>query len=219
MNSKKVVVSIIVPTRNQQKYIGRCLRSLIAQKFDNQSFEIIVINDCSSDNTRVVLNAFSEDIKILENKKKLGLGASLNKGINSSKGQFIIRVDSDDYVNEDFIGILHKFLIHNKAYNAAACDYYLVDENEKIISREDCIRSPIGCGIMFRQEALLEIGLYDPKLILHEEKELMSRFLKKNKIIRIEVPLYRYRRHESNITNNKIRFNKLLKKLNKKINA
>ena len=58
---------------------------------------------------------------------------------------------------------------------------------------------------MFRKHTLLEIGLYDEKFKLHEDKDLRIRFLKKYTIDHIKIPLYRYRRHSNNITNNKIK--------------
>ena len=63
------------------------------------------------------------------------------------------------------------------------------------------MKKPIGCGRMFKYTQLIEIGLYDRKFLAREE-ELIHRF-KKYKVTRIPVPLYRYRRHENNLTNKK----------------
>ena len=54
-----------------------------------------------------ILNAFKEDIKIIRNEKNLGLPSALNKGISNAKGKYIVRVDSDDYVNSEFLKILY----------------------------------------------------------------------------------------------------------------
>jgi hypothetical protein len=66
---------------------------------------------------------------------------------------------------------------------------------------------------MFKTENLVEIGLYNEKFLLHEEKELRIRFEKKYSIERVPLPLYRYRKHQSNMTNNKKKYNKKLKLL------
>ena len=124
----------------------------------------------------------------------------MNKGINNSKGRFIIRIDSDDYVHKDFLKIPYLFLTLNSDFDAVSLDYYKVDDRENIISKNNCITDPIGCGIMFRHENLVEIGLYDEKQLLHEEKELRLRFEKKYSIKRIQLPLYRYRMHDSNMS-------------------
>ena len=64
------------------------------------------------------------------------------------------------------------------------------------------MEAPIACGIMFRKKQIEEIGLYDESFLLHEEQELRIRFEKKYRIHRLELPLYRYRKHEGNMTNN-----------------
>ena len=74
---------------------------------------------------------------------------------------------------------------------------------KKILKRVNADVNPIGCGILFRIENLLDIGLYDKTFLVHEDKDLRYRFLKKYSIYRLPIPLYRYRKHDSNITNNK----------------
>ena len=195
-------ISVIIPTFNREKYIGRCMRSLLTQSIGTDNFEIIIIDDGSTDDTQKILNAFKEDIKILENKKNLGLPASLNKGIKACTGKYVVRVDSDDYVNKDFLKILHLFIAHNKDFSAAACDYYLVDNDENFVERVNCEEKPIGCGIIFKKKDLISIGLYNEKFLLNEEKELRKRFEKKFSIQRVALPLYRYRKHNENMTKN-----------------
>ena len=213
-NPKKI--TIIIPVYNREKYISRCLRSLLNQTLDKNFFEIIVINDGSTDKTKFVLDLYKDDITILNNKKNLGLPKSLNKGIKYSRSTYIVRVDSDDYVNENFLKILYLFLEENRDMDAVSCDYIKVDDQENVLSREDSFQKPIACGIMFRSKDLESIGLYDEKFILHEEKDLRRRFLEKYKIFQAKLPLYRYRIHDQNITNNKKVFKSELKKLQNK---
>ena len=209
-------ITVIIPVFNREKYISRCLRSLLNQNLEKNFFEIIVINDGSTDKTKFVLDMYKEDITIINNKKNLGLPKSLNKGIKKSRSTYIVRVDSDDYVNENFLKFLYLFLEENRDIDAVSCDYLLVDDKEIVLSREDCFKKPIACGIMFRSKDLENIGLYDEDLILHEEKDLRIRFLKKYKIFQVKLPLYRYRRHDQNITNNRIIFRSEMKKLKSK---
>lgn len=195
-------VSVIVPVFNHEKYIGRCIRSLMAQDYPREDFEIIVIDDGSTDRTPYALELFHEEITLIRNEKNLGLPASLNRGIHASGAPFIVRVDSDDYVNAYFLRFLSMFLSNNCHMDAVACDYLTVDDREEVLMRGNCLEEPIACGIMFRAEQLIDIGLYDENFLLHEERDLRFRFLQKYAIHRIELPLYRYRRHENNITNN-----------------
>ena len=171
-------VSVIIPVYNQERFIGRCLRSILNQNLPKTDYDIIVINDGSKDNTAKILNAFGDEITVLENKKNKGLPYSINKGILKSKTRFIVRLDSDDYVNKNFLSILKIFLEDNKNIDAVSCDYYLVDDKEKILSRQNSQTNPIGCGIMFRTEHLIKLGMYDEKFLRHEDKDLRIRFEK-----------------------------------------
>ena len=214
--SKKPKISVIIPVFNQEKYLSRCLRSLIDQTLEKKDYEIIVVNDGSTDRTRFVAEMFKDEIKIINNKKNKGLPFSINEGILSARGRYIVRVDSDDYVNAEFLNIPYNFLSANPEMDAVSCDYYVVDDKEIILKRENSSKKPVGCGIMFRVEQLLDLGLYDNSFLMHEDKDLRIRFLKKYKIHRISLPLYRYRKHEKNITNNKIEMRKHFRKLAKK---
>ena len=210
------MISVIVPVFEGERFIGRCLRSLLHQTLDREKYKIIVINDGSTDRTSYALGLFKEDIKVIDNKKNLGLPTSLNKGIVASDSDFITRVDSDDWVNIHFLELLSEYLIQNEYMDAVSCDYLLVDDSEKVISRKNCLIDPIGCGIMFRAKHYKEIGLYDESFLRHEDKDLRKRFEKKFKIHRVEMPLYRYRKHKHNITSDKKVMDYHLKKLKKK---
>ena len=219
---KEVKVSVIVSAHNEEKYIGRCLRSLINQSLNLKEYEIIVINDGSKDKTSYALEMFKspkEDlINVITNKKNLGLPSSLNKGILASRGKYIVRVDADDFVNFNFLQFLSFYLDTNPKSYAVSCDYYLIDENEEGIERVNCNEKPIACGILFRKETLMDIGLYDESFFFQEEVELRLRYLKKYSIERLKIPLYRYRRHANNITNDEVRMDEYAKKILKKHN-
>lgn len=121
-SSIKPIISVIVPVYNQEKYIGRCLRSLMSQTMRQEDFEIIVINDGSNDKSAYALELFREDITIISNDSNLGLLSCLNLGIRKSKGSYIVRVDSDDFVNTNFLNFLNFFLEYNSYADAVACD-------------------------------------------------------------------------------------------------
>lgn len=194
-------VSVIVAAHNEERFIGRCLRSLLAQRFPRDRFEIIVIDDGSRDRTAEITESFGDSVRLLTNDSNLGLPTSLNRAIRSVRSPFIVRVDADDYVNASFVDVLYMFLAENPDLDAVACDYLLVDDREEVLGRRNCMDQPIACGIMFRTDQMLDIGLYDETFLLHEDRDLRVRFLEKHTIHRIPLPLYRYRRHADNITN------------------
>ena len=98
--------------------------------------------------------------------------------------------------------------------NIKGADYLLVNNDQDVIGEMNCLKNPIGCGIMFRLKHLIELGLYNTKFLRREDEELINRFKIKYNISRVAIPLYRYRRHENNITNDKKTMKKFKKKLN-----
>lgn len=206
-NKKMVDVTVLVATYNEDKYIGRCLRSLLNQTLPASKYEILVINDGSTDRTSYALDLFNQPkdnhIRIITNKSNKGLPESLNIGIEASKSKYLVRVDSDDYVNQNFLSSLSFYLDIFEDIGAVSCDYILVDKDENFIKVIDSKKSPIACGIMFRRQNLIDIGMYDPAFRCHEDQDLRIRFTKKFKINNINLPLYRYRKHENNMTNDK----------------
>ena len=215
-------VSVVVAAYNQEKYIGRCLRSLINQDFESGSYEIIVVDDGSIDKTKYALELFQDPfnslVKVITNESNKGLPAALNLGINKSRSKYIVRVDSDDYVNSNFLKVLHLYLESNPEVDAITCDYLLVDADEKVLERCYSKEKPIACGIMFKLEALISIGLYDEAFRCHEDRDLRLRFEKQYTIKHLDIPLYRYRRHDANITNDAVNMTQYDEKLSKKHN-
>ena len=192
-------VSIIIAVRNGGKYIERAIRSCLNQTFDD--YEVIVVNDGSSDNTRAVAKLFGDRIKVRTIMREAGgCGVPSNVGIRAAQASFIVRVDADDYISENLLQIEYLFLSMNKDMDAVACDYNVVDVNEDVLWRCNCEEEPIACGIMFRKDRFIDVGLYDESLQVDEEKELMSRFTEKYKVHRIQLPLYRYYKHEGSLS-------------------
>lgn len=95
-------VSVIVPVYNAEKYLGRCLESLCAQTFTD--IEVICINDGSTDNSRKILEAYTQGDKrfIVINKKNAGVSAARNDGIKRAHGKYIHFMDADDFVDSDY---------------------------------------------------------------------------------------------------------------------
>lgn len=104
MNNKKV--SVIIPIFNSEKFLKKCIESVISQNYEN--IEILLINDGSTDNSLDICNYYKlhdKRIKII-NKKNTGVSDCRNIGISISTGKYIIFVDSDDYIHPDYIEIL-----------------------------------------------------------------------------------------------------------------
>ena len=211
-------VSVIITCHNYARYLSRAIRSVVNQSLDSKEYEIIVVNDASTDETEKVMKTYSGRIKPLTLKKNAGLAAARNEGIKVAIGRYVVNLDADDYVDENILQVEMLFLNFNPSWDAVSCDYYLVDESEKHIGRINGSEKPIACGVMFRTDLLFGIGLYDENFKMREEEDLRIRFEKNHNIKNIELPLYRYRKHDNNMTNNKIgmaKYKKILKSKHK----
>jgi glycosyltransferase involved in cell wall biosynthesis len=129
------LISVIIPAYNEERFIGRAIRSILNQSVAANEYEVIAIDDASTDRTAYALNLFQDDIIILRNEENRGLPASLNRAIRAARGKYIVRVDADDYVKSDYIYILQQFLEENTYMDAVACDYLLVDDAEIVLDR------------------------------------------------------------------------------------
>ena len=112
-NNKKI--SVLISVFNQEKYIGRCIRSLLSQTLKDNLYEIIVVNDGSTDKTPYALKLFTDPnkslVKVITNDKNIGLPASINKAIHNSKSEYLVRVDSDDWVSQEFLKFFARIFI------------------------------------------------------------------------------------------------------------
>lgn len=129
-----VKVSIIVPVYNTSKYLEKCLNSILNQTFND--YEIIVIDDGSTDGSTDIIKDYLNkncNIRAFFQRNK-GRGYCRNKGIKLSKGEYICFLDSDDYVQQDFIEKLYT-KINNNHFDIVMCNYYTQnDEKTKKIS-------------------------------------------------------------------------------------
>jgi len=194
-------VSVIVTNYNYGRFLPRCIRSLLTQSYHSDEYEIIVIDDCSTDNSRDIISMNEDKVRAIYNDENLGLAATCNKAIQAALGKLIVRVDADDYVNQDFLKVHQLFLASNKDMDATSSDYYEVDLKENILRRRNGDTWPIACGVMYRVDQLIDIGLYDERLP-REDVDFRNRFLKKYRIYNIPIPLYRYTMHDESITHN-----------------
>ena len=202
------MVSLIITTFNYAQFVERAIRSALDQSLPVNQFEIIVVNDASTDGTSAVLENYSNDVRVFNLQENLGLAGARNFGIKKAKGQFIIFLDADDYLHKETLRVQKLFLEENNNLDAVSVDYYLVDERGKHIEHVNATEKPIACGIMFRKDFLFNIGLYDEGFRAREEEDLRIRWNEKYNIYNVILPLYRYRMHENNLTKNSTEMNK-----------
>lgn len=125
------MISVILSTYNDEKTIFDCINSILNQTYQN--FEFIIINDCSKDGTKKIIQSFSDKrIVYLENKKNLGRSISRNKGIELAKGEFIAIIDGDDIAAPFRLDIQLKYLNNNPSIDLVASNVVFFYENRVV---------------------------------------------------------------------------------------
>lgn len=144
-------VSVIVPVYNAEEFIGRCLDSLMEQDFTG-SYEIIVINDGSTDGTLGMVDktAREHDIIRVYSQENGGISAARNTGLSHARGEYVLFVDSDDFVEPRYISALYDAAECSGA-DITCCNYRNINSD-----------NTIGIGCIFRHRA----GVFDSAKML-----------------------------------------------------
>lgn len=132
------LITVIINVYNGEEYIERCINCAINQTYKN--IEILVVNDASTDNTINIIKKFNDKrIRLINNKKNLGLSLSRNVGIDNAKGKYLYFVDVDDFILEDTIEYLYRLIKkHNVLLSTCECKqirktkYTLKNTKEKV---------------------------------------------------------------------------------------
>lgn len=128
---KNIIFSIVIPTYNSQYTIIQCLKSCLNQSYKN--FEIIIVDDCSSDNTILTVEGYIknnrlDNIKISRLDNNGGASIARNVGIKQAVGKYIALLDSDDFFHIRKLEIVHEILLNDDSIDLLGHDYYIEDE-------------------------------------------------------------------------------------------
>lgn len=186
MNQK---ISVIICTYNRADFLPKALDSVLTQSL--KDWEIIIIDDISTDNTAEIIRPYlsNQNIKYYKNEKKLGISKSRNKGISLAKGKYIAMLDSDDYwIDKEKLKKQFNFLENNMDYVLIGSNIKIVDEKNNFIKNTDFkiedmnIREKILKFNQFAQsttvyvkELAKKIGGYNEKLSCVEDLDLFLR--------------------------------------------
>jgi glycosyltransferase involved in cell wall biosynthesis len=193
--------TIFIATYNQADFIAEALESALNQTYPQNSYEVLLINDGSTDATPSILKKYDSKIKIVHQENH-GLGPTCNQGLALASGEYFIRLDSDDFFDPTILSKMIPLLEKNHGVAAIYSDRYELHAKEKKIIQTSAndIYSMVACGVMMRTQDVREVGGYQKTF--WEEYDLFIRLSKKGKFIHLNEPLYHYRFHEHNMTNN-----------------
>jgi glycosyltransferase involved in cell wall biosynthesis len=195
-------IAVVVTNFNYGHFLSRCLRSLLDQSIDRVLYEIIVVDDGSTDNSRQVLSLFEPDITQVLLDKNYGLSYAANQALRKVKSRYVVRVDADDFVHPKFLELfLLGFELVGQNCEAVSCDYTKVGIDGATLGLGVQSSEPIACGVAFKFEVFEFLGYYNEELRIYEEVDFMKRFNEAGyRIHHLNLPLYRYVQHEKSLT-------------------
>lgn len=207
-------ISVIMSVYNGETYLEEAIESVINQTFEN--WELIIINDCSTDSTADILSSFAikdERIKVHTNEVNLKLPSSLNKAISLCNGKYIARMDADDICLPERLEKQYKFMEENSDVALSSCRFMTAKngvyasggaggrcDNEALRAMLLVMNPILHPGVIAKAEVLKKYN-YDTTLTCTEDLELWTRLVMENQRIQI-LPecLLLYRLHDKQIT-------------------
>jgi glycosyltransferase involved in cell wall biosynthesis len=207
----KPLVSVVMPVRNAGNFLLEAIESILNQTYTN--FELVIVNDASTDNTAKILSSFKDNrMRVFRNKRRLGVTKSANLAISKAKGEYVARMDGDDVADSKRIEKQINFLIKNKNVVAVGGQCELIDSNgfkigdKRFPFKSEDIKRMIFSSVPLQQPTLMvNTGLlpkgfvwYDENYSSAEELELLFKLFKFGEVRNLKDYLLKYRIHKGN---------------------
>ena len=212
---KNPLISVIIPVYNVEKYLRKCIESVVGQTYKN--LEIILVDDGSTDNSSKICDDFAakDDRIVIIHQPNAGLSSARNLGLDIMKGDYVSFVDSDDWIEKDMFATLLTILKEEDA-DIAICSYYWVvedrcfpidDSGKKVIyNRENALRELFRdkvirnyvCDKFYKREVFE--GIRFPVGRFYEDIAIIYKLFDKiDKLVSVGIPKYYYRIHDDSI--------------------
>ena len=208
MASWRPLVSVYILNHNYARFLERAIESVLHQTL--QDFELIIIDDGSTDESREIIERYAQHEKVLtifqQNK---GLNVTNNIALRAAIGKYVVRVDADDYLDENALFILSGTLDRDPDLSLVFPDYFVVDENDavlEVVRREESDnvalfdRPAHGACTMIRRELLESLGGYDESFDRQDGWDIWIRLIGDHRVKNVNLPLFYYRQHGNNLT-------------------
>lgn len=222
-------ISIVVPVFNVEKFLKKCIESIISQSFSN--FEVLLVNDGSTDGSLDICLQYTkidDRVKVI-NKKNGGLSDARNAGIKYATGKYICFIDSDDFIEKEYLQKLYKNIVKYNS-DVSMCEYFITDENgqkiqiekfnneklkyisgkkliESIYSRNPTI-SIVAWNKLYKRKLFANIT-YSKGRLYEDQFIAVPLFWSVKKVSLIDAPLYNYVQRKGSIMNSKINKKKI----------
>ena len=206
------MITILMPAYNARKYIGAAIDSVLQQSFT--AFELVIVNDGSTDDTKEIIEIFSDPRIRLLNQAHGGVSGALNTGLAIAKGKYIARFDADDICFPERLKKQFVFLEQNPDYVIVGTDAEYMLEDGEYLFRFSCIGHEhvalldklyfycpfIHSSVMYLKEAVLKAGGYSPAAHNFEDYLLWTQLAKYGKLYNLPETLIRIRFNPASVT-------------------
>lgn len=218
-------ISIIIPAYNVEKYIDSCLTSVVRQDLPLSDYEIVIVNDGSTDSTYTKIVDFAKNYPniVIINKSNEGLGATRNRGLDESCGEYVMFLDSDDTIMENCLASIYSHM-KDGDLDILEFDFSYIDEDGKDIvpkicsdgnyqrplnvitsGREYLLYSdyfiPMVCMRAYRRELLIKNNIYMIPYKHEDENFTPIAYYYAKRVKIIDVEIYKYLKHNDSIMN------------------
>jgi len=207
-------VTVYITNYNYAAYLEQAVESVLNQSYSK--IDLLIIDDGSSDNSRDLMQKYDglPNVTLLF-QQNLGLNRTNNVALEMAKGKYLVRLDADDYFEPNAIETMVNVLESDNELGLVFPDYYYVDKFGKRIGEErrhdfekdvTVFDQPAhGACTMVRTEMLRKLGGYDEQFTCQDGYDLWIKFVSNHKVNNINQPLFSYRRHGNNLTENEAR--------------
>jgi glycosyltransferase involved in cell wall biosynthesis len=206
------IITVLMPVYNAEKYIGEAIRSVLDQSF--RDFELIIVNDGSTDGTEQVILSFTDPRIVLISRENGGVSAALNTGLQRSAGTYIARFDADDICYTDRLAVQLAFMENHPDHVLCGSDVdYITEEGEFIyhhhcfgyhhrdVSEKFYFYCPfIHSSVMFKRAEVIQAGGYNLFAHTFEDYFLWVQLVKKGKLANIPKALIKVRLNAASVT-------------------
>ena len=206
------IITVLMPAYNAEKYIGDAIRSVLEQSFSN--FELVIVDDGSTDNTKAVMDSFTDERVIRMVQEHGGVSKALNTGLAVAKGKYIARFDADDICFFDRLEKQYIFLETHPDYVIVGSDAEYMLENGEFLFRFSCIGHThedllqklyfycpfIHSSVMYRKEAVQKAGGYSLAAHNFEDYLLWTQLSRYGKLYNLPETLIRIRFNPASVT-------------------
>ncbi|WP_273212131.1 glycosyltransferase family 2 protein [Runella zeae] len=199
------MISVVIPLYNKEKSIKKTIKSVLEQTYKN--FELVIVNDGSTDNSIDVVNEFVDSRIIVYNKKNGGVSSARNYGINVARGEFIMFLDADDIIYSDCLDILLTYLNNFESCSICVGNYYLKMPNGDMTLSSTCkeqgiVENPLKCfyegtisfraGVMLFKKNVFNQARFNELICVHEDTELWVKLLKEFVVLYTPIAIHEY---------------------------